>query len=158
MTELKIGDKAPGFCLLDKDEKKVCLDDYRGKWVILYFYPKDYTSGCTLEAIDFTRHLDQFLELNAIVLGVSPDSCSSHRGFAEKYGLKIRLLSDPDHKVAMDYKVWRLKKRYGREYYGIVRTTYLIDPKGDIAYIWRNVKVKGHVEEVKNKLAELLGK
>ncbi len=153
--ELKVGDKAPDFCLPDKDGNEVCLKDFRGKWVVLYFYPKDNTSGCTKEAIDFTEHLDEFASLNAVVLGVSKDSVKSHKNFAEKHGLKVTLLSDPEHKVIEQYGAWKLKKRYGREYYGTQRSTFLIDPDGVIRHIWPNVRVKGHVEAVLKKLKEL---
>lgn len=153
--ELKVGDKAPDFCLPDKDGNEVCLKDFRGKWVVLYFYPKDNTSGCTKEAVEFTEHLDEFASLNAVVLGVSKDSVKSHKNFAEKHGLKVTLLSDPEHKVIEQYGAWKLKKRYGREYYGTQRSTFLIDPDGVIRHIWPNVRVKGHVEAVLEKLKEL---
>ncbi|MGQ4833922.1 MAG: thioredoxin-dependent thiol peroxidase [Candidatus Asgardarchaeia archaeon] len=153
--KLKVGDIAPDFCLPNQDEKQTCLKDFRGKWVILYFYPKDNTSGCTREAIDFTEHLNEFTELNAVVLGISPDSVKSHQRFIEKHGLKVTLLSDLEHKVLEAYGVWQLKKMYGREYYGVVRSTFIIDPNGKIAHIWRKVKVKGHVDEVKKVLEEL---
>ncbi len=153
--ELKVGDKAPDFCLPDKDGNEVCLKDFRGKWVVLYFYPKDNTSGCTKEAVEFTEHLDEFASLNAVVLGVSKDSVKSHKNFAEKHGLKVTLLSDPEHKVIEQYGAWKLKKRYGREYYGTQRSTFLIDPDGVIRHIWPNVRVKGHVEAVLKKLKEL---
>ncbi len=153
--ELKVGDKAPDFCLPDKDGNEVCLKDFRGKWVVLYFYPKDNTSGCTKEAVEFTEHLDEFASLNAVVFGVSKDSVKSHKNFAEKHGLKVTLLSDPEHKVIEQYGAWKLKKRYGREYYGTQRSTFLIDPDGVIRHIWPNVRVKGHVEAVLEKLKEL---
>ena len=152
--KLEIGKKAPDFCLPDQDSNEVCLEDFRGKWIILYFYPKDNTSGCTREAIDFTEHLDEINSLNAVVLGVSPDSVKSHVRFREKHGLKVTLLSDPEHKVLETYGAWQLKKMYGREYYGVVRSTFLIDPEGKIAFIWPKVKVKGHVEAVIEKLKE----
>lgn len=152
---MKINDEAPNFCLFDKDNKKFCLNDFIGKWVVLYFYPKDNTSGCTLEAIDFTQFRDEFDKLNAIILGISPDSEKSHNKFIEKHNLGITLLSDMEHKVLDKYGVWQLKKMYGREYYGVVRSTFLIDNKGKIAFIWKKVKVKGHVENVLIKLKEL---
>ncbi len=154
----EIGDVAPEFCLPDQDGKEVCLKDFRGKWVVLYFYPKDNTSGCTREAIDFTENLKDFEALEAVVLGVSKDSVKSHKNFREKHNLKITLLSDPEHRVIEAYGAWKLKKRYGREYFGTERSTFIIDPDGKIRYIWRNVKVKGHVEEVKNRLKELMGR
>lgn len=145
---IETGDIAPDFCLSAADEQRVCLNTYRGKWVVLYFYPKDNTSGCTLEAIDFTNALDVLHALGAEVLGISRDSTASHKNFAEKQRLKVKLLSDPDHKVMDTYGVWALKKMYGREIYGVVRSTFLIGPDGGIGHIWRSVKVKGHVNEV----------
>jgi peroxiredoxin Q/BCP len=153
--ELKIGNKAPKFCLPDADENSVCLKNFKGKWIILYFYPKDNTSGCTKEAIGFTEKKEEFENLGAVILGVSPDSSKSHRNFREKKELTITLLSDPEHKVLEAYGAWQLKKMYGREYMGVVRSTYLIDPEGKNAYIWPKVKVKGHVEDVLEKLKEL---
>ena len=150
-----VGEPAPDFCLPNQDEDTVCLRDLKGKWVVLYFYPKDNTSGCTREAVDFTTHLDAFRERNAVILGVSPDSTRSHRNFCNKHNLKITLLSDPEHKVIEAYGAWQLKKMYGREYYGVMRSTFLIDPEGKIAWVWPQVKVKGHVEEVLDKLVEL---
>ncbi len=155
---LEVGEKAPQFCLPNQDGEEVCLKDYKGRWVILYFYPKDNTSGCTREAKDFTEHLSDFKELGAVVFGVSPDSLESHRKFREKHSLKVTLLSDPEHKVLEAYGAWGLKKRYGKEYYGVIRSTFIIDPKGEIAYRWYNVRVNGHVEKVKEKLKELINK
>ena len=152
---LKVGDKAPDFCLPNQDEVEICLRDLLGKWIVLYFYPKDNTPGCTTEAIDFTTHLKEFEELGSIVIGVSADSPKKHRNFIEKKQLGITLLSDEEHKVLEQYGVWQLKKNYGREYMGIVRTTFLIDPEGIIRAVWEKVKVKGHVEEVLAKLKEL---
>ncbi|MGA9098409.1 MAG: thioredoxin-dependent thiol peroxidase [Methanotrichaceae archaeon] len=145
---VEVGDAAPEFCLPAGDEQEVCLNSYRGKWVVLYFYPKDNTSGCTREAMGFTAALNSIHASGAEVLGVSRDSPESHRKFAEKNGLKVKLLSDSDHKVMDAYGVWALKKMYGKEGYGVVRSTFLISPDGHIAQIWRSVKVKGHVEAV----------
>jgi peroxiredoxin Q/BCP len=145
---VEVGDAAPNFCLPADVEEEVCLNSFRGKWVVLYFYPKDNTSGCTQEAVDFTTALDALHALGADVLGISRDSIESHRKFAEKHGLKVRLLSDPDHKVMKAYGIWALKKMYGQEKYGVVRSTFLIGPDGLIANVWRSVKVKGHVETV----------
>jgi peroxiredoxin Q/BCP len=153
--DLKIGDLAQDFCLPDKDNKEACLHDFKGTWVVLYFYPRDNTSGCTREAVDFTDALDEFKKLNAVVLGVSADSVESHSKFAAKYQLKVALLSDGGHEVLEKYGVWQLKKLYGREFWGVVRSTFLIDAKGKIAYVWPRVKVKGHVEVVKRRLMEL---
>ncbi len=152
---LETGVKAPDFTAMDQDENKVKLGDFKGQWVVLYFYPRDNTSGCTVEAQDFTKQLKVFEKLNAQVLGVSPDSPKSHCKFIESKKLKVRLISDGDRKVLEKYGVWQIKKNYGREYHGVVRTTVLIDPKGKIAHVWEKVKVKGHVDDVKAKLKEL---
>ena len=152
---LEVGAKAPEFCLPNQDENEVCLRDLKGKWVVLYFYPKDNTPGCTTEACDFTANLPAFEDLDAVVLGVSPDSPKKHRNFIEKKELGITLLSDEEKKVLEEYGVWQLKKMCGREYMGVVRTTYIIDPDGKIAEVWKNVRVKGHVDKVRERLAEL---
>ncbi|MBI1883036.1 MAG: thioredoxin-dependent thiol peroxidase [Chlamydiae bacterium] len=152
---LRVGALAPEFSLLDQDEKKVSLKDFKGKWVILYFYPKDNTPGCTREAIGFTEDLGVFKKLSAVILGVSPDSSQSHCNFIESQKLKITLLSDPEHGVLEEYGAWGLKKNYGKEYWGVIRSTFLIDPKGNLAFVWPNVKVDGHVEKVLEKLKEL---
>jgi len=154
---LEIGQKAPDFCLPNQDSEEICLRDLRGSWVVLYFYPKDNTPGCTTEALDFSAHLSEFEVLGATVLGVSPDSIKKHQNFIAKKELKVTLLSDEDKEVLEKYGVWQLKKNYGREYMGVVRTTYLIDPDGTIAYVWPKVRVKGHVEAVREKLEELTG-
>jgi peroxiredoxin Q/BCP len=152
---IKVGDKAPQFCLPDKDGRQICLKDFKGKWLVLYFYPKDNTSGCTLEAMHFTMSLNAFRKMGAEIVGVSPDSMESHCRFADKHKLKVTLLSDTDHKVLESYGVWQKKKLYGREFWGVVRSTFLIDPEGKIGYVWRKVKVAGHVEDVKNRLSQL---
>lgn len=143
------------FCLPDEEGNEVCLDNYKGKWIVLYFYPRDNTSGCTREAKDFSEHMEEFEKLNAVVIGISPDSPESHRKFKEKHSLKVKLLSDESHEVMEKYGVWQLKKLYGREYYGVVRSTFLISPDGKIVYEWKGVRVKGHVEEVLQKLKEM---
>ncbi len=153
--KVKVGDKAPIFCLFNKDENKVCLKDLIGKWVVLYFYPKDNTKGCTIEAIDFTAQLSEFSKLGAVVLGISPDSTTSHQKFTDKHELKVQLLSDTEHTVLEKYGIWQEKSMYGRTYFGVVRSTILIDPKGKIAEIWEKVRVAQHVESVKNRLIEL---
>jgi peroxiredoxin Q/BCP len=147
---LAVGDKAPGFCLPDAKDNKVCLKDFRGKWLVLYFYPKDNTSGCTREAVDFSDSIRDFKKMGATVIGISPDSTASHAAFVSKNNLEIVLLSDPKHDVLKEYGVWRKKKMYGREYFGVIRTTFIIDPKGDIKQKWEKVKVAGHVDAVKN--------
>lgn len=151
---IKVGNKAKAFTLLDGEESKVSLNDFAGKWVILYFYPKDATSGCTREAIDFSARIDEFANEDAVVIGISKDSCASHAKFASKHNLTVLLLSDPDAKTQEAYGVWQLKKRAGKEYMGTVRTTYLIAPDGCVAHVWENVKVDGHAEKVMAKLSE----
>jgi thioredoxin-dependent peroxiredoxin len=158
ITMVEVGDLAPKFCLPSSNQSEVCLNSYKGKWVVLYFYPKDNTSGCTREALDFTSHTGAFHSLCAEVIGISKDSTESHRKFSEKHGLKITLLSDSDHKVIEAYGVWALKKMYGKESYGVVRSTFLIDPQGKIARIWRAVKVNGHVEAVMEALEEQMNR
>ena len=157
------GTEAPEFCLQNQDDKEVSLKDNSGKWIVLYFYPKDNTSGCTKEACDFTETFNDYKKLNATVLGVSPDSTESHRRFIEKQGLGITLLSDPDKKVHKAYGAWGLKKNYGKEYEGVIRSTFIISPDGKIAEAWSKVKVrvkrKGgearHVDVVKERLKKL---
>ncbi len=142
------GQIAPEIQLTSQDDIAVSLQDFQGKWIVLYFYPKDNTSGCTLEAKDFTCMIDQFRELNAEVIGISPDSISSHQKFIAKQELSLTLLSDPDKEALEAYGAWRLKKNYGREYMGVVRSTFLIDPDGFIKKVWDNVRAKGHAEKV----------
>jgi peroxiredoxin Q/BCP len=157
LSELKIGVKAPEFCLPDSEKGDNCLKDMRGKWVVLYFYPKDGTKGCTIEALEFTAAEDDFQEKNAVIIGISPDSPESHTKFIEKNKLTIKLLSDEEKEILEMYGVWQKKKMYGREFKGVVRSTFLIDPEGKIAYIWPKVRVNGHVEAVMEKLTELQG-
>ena len=142
------GDEAPDFCLLNQDEKEVCLNQYKGKNIILYFYPKDNTPGCSLEAMSFTKFKDEFEENNTVILGISKDSCQSHQRFIEKKALNLTLISDPDKEIHKKYGVWRLKKFMGREFMGTIRSTFFIDTNGVIQKIWDNVRVKGHVEQV----------
>jgi peroxiredoxin Q/BCP len=151
---VEIGELAPPFCLPGADEQEVCLKDYLGKWLVLYFYPKDNTSGCTREAVDFTAALPVLHDLGVEVLGVSRDSPASHRKFAEKHSLKVMLASDVEHKVTEAYGAWALKKLYGKEGYGVIRTTFLIDPQGKISQIWKKVSVKGHADAVVKRLQE----
>ncbi|MFD2369225.1 thioredoxin-dependent thiol peroxidase [Brevibacillus sp. GCM10020057] len=139
---------APDFTLEASDNRTISLSDYRGKNVVLYFYPKDMTPGCTTEACDFRDYHPKFAQLDTVVLGISPDSVKSHDKFAAKHELPFPLLADPDHQVAEAYGVWVLKKMYGREYMGIERSTFVIDKEGRIAKAWTKVKVKGHVQEV----------
>lgn len=152
---VKIDSTAPEFCLPNQDDVEICLRDLKGKWIVLYFYPKDNTPGCTTEACDFSDAAPDFGSLNAIVIGISADSTKKHRDFIEKKDLFITLLSDEDTSMLQEYGVWQLKKNYGKEYMGIVRTTLIIDPSGIIRAIWEKVKVKDHAQEVMKKLQEL---
>ena len=155
MSELSAGMPAPDFCLPDADDETVCLAELRGAYVVVYFYPKDNTSGCTLEARSFSDAMEAFSRLNTPVFGSSPDSTKSHRRFAEKQNLSVRLLSDPDHRVIEAYGAWIPKKLYGKEYMGVERSTFIVDPEGKVAAVWRKVKVKGHADEVLAKLESL---
>ncbi|HXI99758.1 MAG TPA: thioredoxin-dependent thiol peroxidase [Micropepsaceae bacterium] len=146
--ELKVGDKAPGFTLPADGGGTVSLSDLKGKTVILYFYPKDDTSGCTAEAIAFTKDAKAFKAAGAVLLGVSKDSAASHDKFKAKYDLALTLAADEDTKVAQAYGVWVEKSMYGRKYMGMERATFLIDGKGAIRQIWRKVKVPGHSQAV----------
>jgi peroxiredoxin Q/BCP len=152
---LEIGDKVPSFCLSNQDEEEICFRDIKGRWIVLYFYPKDNTPGCTTQACDFTKAIPNFRDMGAIVLGVSPDSPKKHRNFIEKKELDITLLCDEDKSLCKDFGVWQLKKSSGREYMGVVRSTFLISPNGAVAFKWDKVKVKGHVEAVKEKLGSV---
>ena len=145
---LEVGKKAPDFSLLNQDEKKISLKDYVGQKVVLYFYPKDDTSGCTKEACSFSDDLSKFSKIDAVVLGVSPDSVKSHKKFSEKYKLKFDLLVDDEKKVVEKYGVWKEKSMYGRKYMGVERTTFIIDENGKIKKIFNKVKVDGHNKEV----------
>ncbi len=167
---LEIGTKAPEFCAKNQDDIEICSRDLKGKWIVLYFYPKDLTPGCTTQACDFTEAHPEFDDLDAIILGVSPDDTEKHRKFIEKKELSITLLSDEDKKMCEDYGVWQLKKFMGKEFMGVVRSTFIIDPDGNIAAVWEKVNVrkkktvKGekievlHVNEVKETLANLQSK
>ncbi len=150
------GEKAPDFALPNQDGNLVSLSDFQSNWLILYFYPKDDTPGCTTEAKEFTDLSQEFSALGATIVGVSPDTEKSHCKFIQKHNLSIQLLSDPEHQVCENYGVWQLKKFMGREYMGVVRSTFLIAPDGKLAYVWSNVKVKNHVQAVLAKLQELL--
>jgi len=152
---IQINEKAPQFCLLNQDDIEICLRDILGKWIVLYFYPRDNTPGCTTEACDFTQAAPDFSELDAIILGVSADSTKKHRNFIEKKELGITLLSDESTEMMQKYGVWQLKKNYGKEYMGIVRTTLIIDPEGVVKALFEKVRVKGHVEKVQIELQRL---
>lgn len=155
MSELSAGMPAPDFCLPDADEETVCLADLRGAYAVVYFYPKDNTSGCTLEARSFSDAREAFAREETPVFGISPDSTASHRRFSDKHNLSIRLLSDTERRTIEAYGAWVTKKMYGREYMGVERSTFIIDPEGKIAAVWRKVKVKGHVDAVMATLEEL---
>lgn len=144
---VEIGTKAPDFELPASNGEMVKLSDFLGKNIVLYFYPKDMTPGCTTEACDFRDKHESFAELNAVILGVSPDPMNRHDKFIEKYELPFLLLADEENKAAEAYDVWKLKKNFGKEYMGIERSTFVIDKDGRLAKEWRKVKVKGHVDE-----------
>ncbi len=160
---VEIGDKAPLFSLPNQDGQTVSLSDFAGGWLVLYFYPKDDTPGCTKEACDFSDALDDFASLDAVVIGVSVDDAESHRTFIGKYDLGLSLLSDPEKTTHRAYGAWGLKKNYGKEYEGTIRSTFIISPDGEIAAKWRNVRVRSktkngatrHADKVRQKLAEL---
>ena len=167
---LKIGELTPSFCAANQDDVEICSRDLQGKWIVLYFYPKDLTPGCTTQACDFTDKHSSFDDLDAVILGVSPDDTTKHRKFIDSKDLTITLLSDINKKMCEDFGVWQLKKFMGKEFMGVVRTTFIIDPDGKLAAIWPKVSVrkkksvKGekieilHVDEVKEKLQELQSK
>jgi len=145
---VNVGQLAPDFQKEATNGQIVKLSDFRGKNVVLYFYPKDMTPGCTTEACDFRDQYEEFRDLNCVIIGVSTDPLKRHEKFIEKYQLPFLLISDEDHEVAEKYGVWKLKKNFGKEYMGIERSTFVIDQEGKIVNEWRKVKVNGHVEEV----------
>ncbi|MRJ05925.1 MAG: peroxiredoxin [Epsilonproteobacteria bacterium] len=144
------------FCLPNSDGVEICLRDLVGKWIVLYFYPKDNTPGCTTEAVEFTQLLPEFEKLGAVVVGVSPDSPERHRKFIDKHNLEVLLLSDEEKEVMKKLGVWGKKKNYGREYEGVIRSTFLLNPKGEIVKEFRNVRAKGHAQRVLNELKKLV--
>lgn len=152
---LKAGTKAPSFSLPDQNNNKVSLSDLKGKNVVLYFYPKDDTSGCTMEACQFRDAFPEFNNIDAEVIGVSPDSAESHKKFIKKYGLPFTLLSDEKRSVLEKYDVWKEKSMYGRKYMGVERTTFVIDKEGKIRNIFNKVKVPDHDKQVLEALKEL---
>jgi len=154
MANLNVGSKAPNFSLVANDGKKYSLKEFKGKKVVLYFYPKDDTSGCTAEACSFRDNLSTIKKKGALVLGVSPDGLKSHEKFVSKYDLNFPVLSDESKEMLVEYGVWQEKSMYGRKYMGVVRTTYIIDEKGKISHIFPKVKVDGHTEEVLKALSE----
>ncbi|HHH84922.1 MAG TPA: peroxiredoxin [Firmicutes bacterium] len=149
-------EKAPGFCLPDQRGERRCLKDFRGNWVILYFYPRDMTPGCSMEAAHFSWAKEDFEQKGAVILGVSPDTVESHERFCRVKDLSVTLLSDPDMRVIKAFGAWGIKKMYGKETEGVIRSTFLINPEGKIAHEWKNIRVKGHVEAVKLMLEELV--
>ncbi|MBU6140375.1 MAG: peroxiredoxin [Proteobacteria bacterium] len=152
---MKVGELAPLFSLRSDEDTKIELSDLKGKNVVLYFYPKDDTPGCTIEAQDFTKKISEFEKLNCLVLGVSKDGVASHCSFVEKYNLAFNLLADESGETCKAYDVLREKSMFGKKYLGIDRSTFLINKLGKISNIWRSVSVKGHVEEVLIALGEL---
>lgn len=153
--ESLLGQKAPQFTLANAEQTPVSLSQFKGSWVVLYFYPKDNTPGCTIEALDFTALSAEFTKLNASIIGISKDSCASHQKFIEKKKLSINLLSDPQSEVQKLYHVWRLKKFMGREFLGTIRSTFLISPNQKIAHIWDNISAKNHAQDVLETLKKL---
>lgn len=152
---LEVGNEVPDFCLPNQDEEEICFRDIKGRWTVLYFYPKDNTPGCTTQACDFTQAEPDFTALDAIILGVSPDSPKKHRNFIEKKDLTITLLADEEKELCNLFGIWQLKKFMGKEYMGVVRSTFIINPEGKIAASWTKVRVKEHASIVKAKLEEL---
>ncbi len=147
---------APDFSLENKDGRIISKNDFKGKWIVLYFYPKDNTPGCSVEAMDFTRLKDDFNKLNAEIVGISMDSKESHAKFINDKELSIELLSDTELETIKVYKAWGIKKNYGKEYEGLIRSTVLINPQGEIAKHWKNVRAKGHAERVLKEFKKLL--
>lgn len=155
MSKLAIGSNAPDFTLPGDSGTSISLADYKGQYVVLYFYPKDDTPGCTAESCDFRDNFKNFEKLNTAIIGLSKDSVKSHDKFKAKHELNFPLASDEDGKVCEAYEVWKEKSMYGKKYMGIERSTFLIDPKGKIVSMWRNVKVSGHVDEIKNSIQSM---
>lgn len=144
---VEIGKLAPDFTLENQDGEKVTLSQYKGKNIVLYFYPKDMTPGCTTQACDFRDNYSEFAQLNTVILGISPDPIERHQKFIEKNDLPFPLLADTEQEVANLYEVWKLKKMFGNEFYGIERSTFIIDTEGIVQKEWRRVRVKGHIEK-----------
>ncbi len=156
-ASIAVGKPAPSFTLPDQDGTPVSLSGLAGRWVVLYFYPKDDTPGCTTEACEFTGSIADFEGLDAVVLGCSPDTPQKHRSFIAKHELGVRLLSDPDHMAMERYGAWGEKKMYGRTTIGVIRSTVLIDPEGKVSHHWPKVKAAGHAAKVRERLDELRG-
>ncbi|MCR8635701.1 thioredoxin-dependent thiol peroxidase [Paenibacillus radicis (ex Xue et al. 2023)] len=155
MAKVEIDKVVPDFTLLASSGQEVSLQQYRGKRLVIYFYPADMTPSCTQEACDFRDYNGQFAQLNAEVIGISPDDLKKHDKFITKCELPFLLLSDPDHQVCELFGIWQLKKLYGKEYMGVVRSTFLIDENGKLVKEWRKVRVKNHVAEVLQALKEM---
>jgi peroxiredoxin Q/BCP len=153
--KLEVGAKAPSFSLEDQNGETTKLADHKGSWVVVYFYPKDDTPGCTKEACEFTHALGQFTKLDAVVLGISPDTVERHGKFYLKYNLRHVLLSDPGHEVIEAYGAWGEKNMYGKKKMGVVRSTWIVAPDGTLAWHWPKVKAEGHAKQVEEKLREL---
>jgi peroxiredoxin Q/BCP len=153
MANLEPGDQAPAFTLPDQDSRPVSLEDFKGRKLLLYFYPADDTPGCTKEACQFNDNLHAFQAAQVPVVGVSPDDAASHQRFRNKFGLKFTLLSDPDHAVADQYSAWGERNRYGQTFVGVLRSTFLIDEAGRIERAWYNVRADGHAAKVLEELA-----
>ena len=154
---ITVGKPAPSFSLPDQDGRTRKLSEFKGSWVVLYFYPRDDTPGCTVEACEFTEGIRGFGKLDAEVVGCSPDTPEKHRKFIAKYKLKLTLLSDPEHEAMEAYGAWGEKTLYGRKFQGVIRSTVLIDPEGKVAHHWKKVSAKGHAEKVREKIDELAG-
>ena len=154
-SRVEIGRSAPPFTLPDQDGVEVSLAGSRGRWVVLYFYPKDDTPGCTIQACEFTEGIEAFRFLDAEVLGCSPDSPEQHRKFIARHELGIRLLSNPDHGVMEAYGAWGEKNMYGKITVGVIRSTVLIDPEGRVAHHWKRASAKGHALKVRERLETL---
>ncbi|WP_042224970.1 thioredoxin-dependent thiol peroxidase [Oceanobacillus manasiensis] len=151
---VELGKEVADFTLNDQNGEEVQLSNYRGKHVVLYFYPRDMTPGCTTEACDFRDNHKSFEELDAVIIGVSPDPVDSHQKFINKHDLPFVLLADEEHKVAEQFDVWKLKKNFGKEYYGVERSTFILDKEGKLVKEYRKVRVDGHVEEALEYLKE----
>lgn len=152
---LNVGDKAPNFTGAIDENKNISLKDLKGKWFVLYFYPKDNTSGCTKEACSFRDNMEEITKSGVEVIGVSPDSVKSHNNFKTKFNLNFHLIADPDKTICNAYNIMGEKSMYGKKYLGVIRTTYIIDDKGIIRKVFSNVKVDGHIDEVINAIREL---
>lgn len=149
---LEIGSKAPNFTLKNANNETITLEEFKGKNVIVYFYPKDLTPGCTKQAIAFTEHEEEFAKRDTVIIGISPDSTASHEKFIKKHNLNLILLADEEKQAIESYGVWKEKKMYGRTFMGVERSTFLVDRTGTVQAIWRKVKVAKHINEVLEEL------